>query len=143
LWQGGAQLLGPLFYWQQNQRRVDIERAATDEAAHQYRKVVLNAFREVDDATTTINTLKDEIVASESRVTAAKNGERLSTERYNKGVTSYLEVLESQRQSFDAQLNLAQTRQELLSAYILLYKALGGGWLSEEEEKAAQEEEQN
>ena len=143
LWQGGAQLLGPLFHWQQNKRRVDIERAATEEAAHEYRKVVLNAFREVDDAITSISTLKDEIVASESRVVAAKNGERLSTERYDKGVTSYLEVLESQRQAFDAQLKLSQGRQELLSSYIILYKALGGGWLSEEEEKAAQEEEQD
>ena len=142
LWQGGASLLGPLFYWQQNKRRVDVERAATQEAAYEYQKVVLNAFREVDDAITAINTIKDEIVASERRVTAAKNGERLSTERYDKGVTSYLEVLESQRQSFDAQLKLSESRQQLLSAYILLYKALGGGWLSEEEEKAAQEAEQ-
>jgi len=58
----------------------------------------------------------------------------LSAERYDKGQTSYLEVLESQRQSFDAQLTYTQTQRELLDAYISLYKALGGGWISPEEE---------
>lgn len=136
-WSGGAKLLGPLFYWNQNKRRVEVERAATEEAAYRYRKVVLNAFREVDDAVAGINTLKEEVEARKRHVSAAVNAEMLSTERYNKGVTSYLEVLESQRQAFDAELALAQTKQEFLSAYILLYKALGGGWLNEAEEKAA------
>jgi len=67
---------------------------------------------------------------------AAVNAEFLSGERYDKGQTSYLEVLESQRQSFDAQLQYSETRKELLNAHIALYKALGGGWLSPEEEKA-------
>lgn len=137
VWSGGAKLLGPLFYWNQNKRRVDIERAATEEAAYSYRKVVLNAFREVDNAIAGINTLRQEVAARQRHVTAATNAELLSTERYNKGVTSYLEVLESQRQAFDAELALAQTNQQYLSAHILLYKALGGGWLSEAEEKAA------
>ncbi len=57
----------------------------------------------------------------------------LSQHRYDKGVTSYLEVLDSQRQSFEAQLDYSQTRQELLNTYVQLYKALGGGWISEEE----------
>jgi len=59
----------------------------------------------------------------------------LSAERYDKGQTSYLEVLESERQAFDAQLAFTQTRRELLDAYIALYKALGGGWLSVDEEQ--------
>jgi len=69
---------------------------------------------------------------------AAQNAEMLSQERYDKGVTSYLEVLESQRQSFDAQLSYSTTRRDLLSSYINLYKALGGGWLSEEEMQQAE-----
>ena len=72
---------------------------------------------------------------------AATNAEMLSQERYDKGVTSYLEVLESQRQSFDAQLSYSTVRRDLLISYIELYKALGGGWLSPEEEQAAAEAE--
>jgi multidrug efflux system outer membrane protein len=64
------------------------------------------------------------------------NAEYLSSERYDKGQTSYLEYLEAQRQSFDAQLSFTETRRKLLNAHISLYKALGGGWLSPEEEQA-------
>lgn len=77
---------------------------------------------------------------------AAVNAEYLSGERYDKGQTSYLEVLESQRQSFDAQLQYTQTQRELLDAHISLYKSLGGGWLSPKEEEAflaAQQEDTN
>ena len=55
------------------------------------------------------------------------------------GVTSYLEFLEQQRQAFDAELLLEGLRANLLSSYVRLYKALGGGWLTEEEEAQAKE----
>ena len=63
----------------------------------------------------------------------------LSRERYNMGVTSYLEFLEQQRQAFDAELLLEELRANLLSSYVRLYKALGGGWLTAEEEALAKE----
>ena len=44
------------------------------------------------------------------------------------GVTSYLEVLDSQRTSFNVGLELSQVEQTYLNAYVKLYKALGGGW---------------
>ena len=58
---------------------------------------------------------------------------KLSGHRYDRGVANYIEYLESQRQAFDSQLELVRTKQQLLSSYILLYKALGGGWISEED----------
>jgi multidrug efflux system outer membrane protein len=82
--------------------------------------------------------LKKEMKAKEQQATAAINAERLSKLRYDKGVSSYLEVLDNQRSSFDAQLGLSKIKRELLDAYISLYKALGGGWLSAEEEQQAQ-----
>jgi multidrug efflux system outer membrane protein len=68
------------------------------------------------------------------------NAEYLSQQRYDKGVTSYLEVIETQRMSFDAQLAYSQVYQELLSAYLELYRALGGGWISSGEKATAGEE---
>ena len=138
-WSAGASLLGPLFEFGKNKRRVEIERAKTAEALHQYENVTLQAFKEVEDALVSIHTLRQELIAQEQRSVAAMNAERLSYERYNKGETSYLEVLESQRQSFEAQLARSQTKAALLNAYVALYKALGGGWLSPEEEKAFQQ----
>jgi multidrug efflux system outer membrane protein len=59
--------------------------------------------------------------------------EKLYRMRYNGGVTSYLEVLESERTLFSAELELSEVRQSTFNSYIRLYKALGGGWISKEE----------
>ena len=135
----GGSIMGPLFEFGRNKRRVEIERALTEQALYEYEFAVITAFQEVEDALVEISTLKEEMVARRDHVTAAENAQFLSGERYDKGVTSYLEIIESQRQAFEAQLNLSQTTQQLFNAYVKLYKALGGGWLSEEEMIAAQQ----
>ncbi len=141
-WNAGASLLGPLFEFGKNKRRVDLERAKAKEALLLYDNTILQSFREVEDALISIKTLKEEIIAKKEQATAAMNAEYLSKLRYDKGAASYLEVLDNQRSSFEAQLGLSQTKRELLNTYIALYKALGGGWLSEEEEQAAQKQEE-
>jgi multidrug efflux system outer membrane protein len=135
-WSASGMFLGPLFNFGKNKRRVEIEIAKTEAALRSYENVALQAFKEVEDALITIQTLRLEQIAQKERVDAAMNAEYLSSERYDKGQTSYLEFLEAQRQSFDAQLSYAETRRNLLNAHIALYKALGGGWLSPEEEQA-------
>jgi len=142
-WSVGGNLLGPIFQFGKNKRRVEIERYNTEIALLNYESTVLQAFKEVEDALITISTLKEELVAQTERYNAAMNAERLSMQRYDRGVTSYLEVVESQRYSFEAQLNYSQTNRELLVSYIQLYKALGGGWISEQEEQAAQNQAAN
>jgi multidrug efflux system outer membrane protein len=135
-WSASGVIFGPLFQFGKNKKRVEIERANTEAALRIYENVALQAFKEVEDALISITTLREELMAQQRRNDAAINAERLSAERYDKGATSYLEVLDSQRQSFDAQLSYSQTRRDLLGAHVGLYKALGGGWLSPEEEQA-------
>jgi multidrug efflux system outer membrane protein len=139
-WAVAGSLTGPIFQFGKNKRRVDVERANTEAALLQYENVTLQAFKEVEDALMAIKTYNEELKAAKIRNDAAINAEMLSGQRYDKGQTSYLEVLESQRQSFDAQLAYAQTQSALLESYIALYKALGGGWLSPEEEQQAKDE---
>ena len=138
-WSASASLLGPLFEFGKNKKRAEMARFETEALLHNYESSVLQAFKEVEDALISIETLKEELIAQEMRYKAATNAEMLSDNRYMLGETSYLEVLESQRQSFNAQLDFTQTRLNLLNSYIALYKALGGGWLSPEEEQAAAE----
>jgi multidrug efflux system outer membrane protein len=134
-------LLGPVFHWGQNRRRVEVERIKTEQAVLQYEQTVLDALRDVEDALVAIETLRAEEVARQAHVEAAVHAEFLSKERYDKGVTSYLESLESQRQAFESQLGLASVQRALLSSYVRLYKALGGGWATEQDKKAAEEQE--
>jgi len=138
-WSASASLLGPIFQFGKNKKRAEMARFETEALLHSYESSVLQAFKEVEDALISIETLKEELIAQEMRYKAATNAEMLSDNRYMLGETSYLEVLDSQRQSFNAQLDYTQTRLNLLNSYIALYKALGGGWISPEEEQAAAE----
>jgi len=144
-WSAGASLLGPLFEWGKNVRRVDMEREKAKQALLTYENTVLNALMEVDNSLIKLSTLREELIANNTVVTAASSASYLSRQRYYQGVTSYLEVIENQRVEFDAKLSYAENYQQLLNAYVSLYKSLGGGWISQEEiDKYAQQiEEEN
>lgn len=129
-WNIAAGLAGPIFNFGQDKARVEIEEARTEQALYSYQNVVLNAFREVSDALVDIQTYREQIVALKSQVKAAQNANRLSKLRYDQGFSSYLEVLDSERAQFAAELDLSQATQEYYNAYVRLYKALGGGWIS-------------
>ena len=134
-WSVSGGLFGPIFEFYKNIRRVEIEEAKTQEALYFYENTVLTAFREVDDALVEIDTFKTQKMAVERKVKAAKNAYRLAKLRYDKGVSSYLEVLETERALFSAELELSELKQQYLNGYVKLYKALGGGWLGEDEKK--------
>ena len=106
-----------------------------------YEDTVLLAFREVEDALVEVQTYRKQLAAVENKQAAASNAAVLSRERYDQGVTSYLEVLDTERTLFNVELELSQLRQEFRSAYVKLYKALGGGWISEVEREQAQDPE--
>jgi outer membrane protein, multidrug efflux system len=140
VWSVGAGIFGPIFEFNKNKRRVQIERERMIQDSLYYASTVIQAFREVEDALIEISTLEKESQARIKQMTAAHNAAKLSKERYDGGVTSYLEVLDSERTQFDSELAASQTYQEYLNAYVSLYRALGGGWISEEQMKQAQQD---
>lgn len=133
IWNIGANFFAPLFNAGQNKRRVEIEVARTEQLLNQYELTVLQAFREVEDALVAIRTLRDESTAREMQVRAARSAAFLSRARYFGGVTSYLEVLDTERSLFRTELAASAVRRAQLVAVVDLYKALGGGWLPEPE----------
>lgn len=132
-WSISGSLLGPIFNFGKNTSRVEIQESRTEQALYQYENIVLNAFREVEDALIEVQSIKEQLEATKRQYVAASNAQKLSRMRYDGGVTSYLEVLESERTLFSVELQLSETRQLYLNSYIKLYKALGGGWISKEE----------
>jgi multidrug efflux system outer membrane protein len=127
-WSLGAGLFAPVFNAGRNKRRVEVEVARTEQALLNYEETVLQVLREVEDSLVAVHTFEDEILARENQLKAAQSAAMLSRARYDGGVTSYLEVLESERSQFRAELLASSTRREQLVSYITLYKALGGGW---------------
>ncbi len=128
VWSAGGRLLGPLVDFSKNKRRVEIEEEKTKQVLYQYENIVLTAFREVEDALIEITTYQDELAAITRQQKASKNANGLSKKRYDKGVSSYLEVLDTERTLFSTDLQLSQLQQQYFNAYVNLYKALGGGW---------------
>jgi len=127
-WNIGANLVSPLFEFGKNKRRVEVERARTEQAILGYEATVLDAFREVQDSLVAIRTLRDEYNARLMQRNSAKEANRLSWARYDGGVTSYLEVLQTESSMFQSELEASRTLQEHFSAIVALYAALGGGW---------------
>lgn len=127
-WSIGGNLVGPLFEFGRNQRRVEVERARTEQAVLRYERTVLAAYRDVDDALSALRTGADEYAARRRQVESAREAARLSRARWDGGVTSYLEVLDSERSLFSAELQASTALQQRYAAWVQLYKALGGGW---------------
>ena len=138
-WSVSGSLVGPIYNFGKNARRVDIERERAFQALLNYENTVLEAFREVEDALVGVRTYREQMESSERKLRAARNAARLSAERYDKGVTSYLEVLETERTLFEVELELSSLRQSYLNAYVRLYKSLGGGWGGQAAEAEASE----
>lgn len=130
VWSVGGRILGPIFDFNKNKRRVEIEEQKTKQALYQYENTVLTAFREVEDALIEIATYRNELAAIDRQLKASNNATELSQERYDKGVSSYLEVLDTERTLFSTDLQQSQLQQLYLNSYVNLYKALGGGWIT-------------
>jgi len=98
-----------------------------DIAVVQYEKAIQTAFREVADALALQGTINDQVAGQQSLTDATGENYRLSLARYQGGVASYLNVLDSQRSLYSAQQGLISVRLARLTNLVTLYKVLGGG----------------
>jgi multidrug efflux system outer membrane protein len=124
----GPTLSVPIFNAGRVQAGVDSAEARAQEAAIRYEQTVQVAVREVSDALIGHRKRQAARLEQEKLVQVLRSASGLSNTRYDGGVTSYLEVLDTERQLFDAELELARTKRDELLAVVLLYRALGGGW---------------
>ena len=133
VWSIGGRLLGPIVDFGKINNGWKSKRKKRNRSLYQYENTVLTAFREVEDALVEIATYRNELAAVDRQQKAAKNANNLSKERYDKGVASYLEVLDTERTLFSVELQQSDLQQQYRIAYVNLYRALGGGWVSQSE----------
>ena len=107
--------------------------AVQRQALERYRQTIQGAFREVNDALIGTQKSREELKARGLRVAALKDFARLSQQRFDEGVASYLEVLIAQNELFSAELAHAQNQADSLTQLVNVYKAMGGGWVIEAE----------
>ena len=138
-WNAVGGLFAPIFQGGRLRSEEQAARARLEQSVAAYKKAVEVALAEVADASAAVTKLGDVRAARQMQVTATTAATTLAVARYQGGVSSYLEVLDAQRQLFDAQLALATAVRDELTSAVQLYRALGGGWQQQEPATPAQE----
>ncbi|WP_211091442.1 efflux transporter outer membrane subunit [Pseudothauera rhizosphaerae] len=119
----------PLFDGGRLRANLDLAEARRNGAVAGYEADVQTAFREVAEALAAHHWLGRQVAAQGELVAAERERARLAELRYERGVSSYLDVLDAQRGLFAAEQALVQLRRARMSAMVDLYKTLGGGQL--------------
>ncbi len=138
-WSIGGSLLQPIFNAGQNRRRVEISESQQRQALYAYEKSIQAALREVEDAIVGYRKRGELRISTAARASEERKVLHLAELRYRGGVTGYLEVLDSQRSLFNAELDESLSIRDHLIALIQFYKALGGGWTPEAPQEAGPE----
>ncbi|MEP6692901.1 MAG: efflux transporter outer membrane subunit [Gemmatimonadaceae bacterium] len=118
----------PLFRGGELANRVRAAEAREAQARFGYERATLVARREAEDAFVGVRMSRDQATAQARQVDALKRARDLANRRYENGISSYLEVLDAERNLFSSEIALTQAQRQELVAGIQLYKALGGGW---------------
>lgn len=125
-WSFTPNLVQPLFDAGRTQASVDLAEARKVIAVAEYEKTIQQAFREVADLLVARDQLAEQLKAQEAAEKTQNERLRLVDARYKVGASSYLEVLDAQRDTFAAQQGTVQVRRALLASAAQLYKTLGG-----------------
>lgn len=127
-WSLGTGVLQPIFQGGRLMAQLDAANARQKAAYAQYRKVVANAFREVQDALVANRITRERLITIQTQTKTLRRTVYLANLRYRSGQTNFLEVLDSQRALFSSEIELAKAYQAQLDAVVTLCQALGGGW---------------
>ena len=128
VWQFVPQVSQPIFNGGRIRSNVELATAQEHLLLMQYERTVQTAFRELSDALVRYHKVREIRGTQEQLLTTLQDRSRLSYVRYRGGVDTLLNALDADRDLFDAELRLAQTKRNELLALVQLYKALGGGW---------------
>jgi multidrug efflux system outer membrane protein len=136
-WSVGGGLLQPLLSSQRNLYEVELANAQKRQALLQYQQSIQTAFREVSDALIARQKYAEFRVAQQSQVDAQRKANTIALARYRVGYSSYFDVINADRDLFNAELSLSAAHLNTLLSLVQLYRAVGGGWQTEQAGKSA------
>lgn len=127
-WSIAAGLLGPLFQGGRLRSQYDVAYAQWQQNVAVYEQTVTGAFAETTTVLYAQQKLTSSVKELEGTVADYREMVRLTNLRYDSGLASYFEVLYAMQQLYPAEIALARQRLNLLTNFVNIYKALGGGW---------------
>lgn len=124
----GAGVSAPLIDGGANKANYQAALSRYNEALAKYRQTLLVALREVEDALVDLKGLAKSRASLEGALKSSRDTRQLSQERYDKGLSSYLDVVDADRTVLQTRLAISQLEAQQKITLAALAKALGGGW---------------
>ena len=124
----GVPLSWTLFDGGRIRAQIKVEDAKTEQALLNYKKTVLDACKEVENAIVSFREERKRLKALKRSTSASRRTVLLSTNLYKGGLSDYQNVLDAQRSLFDAENQMFISQGNSIIYMVQLYKALGGGW---------------
>jgi NodT family efflux transporter outer membrane factor (OMF) lipoprotein len=126
-----AGLTQPIFEGGRILGNIDLQTAKQDELVQDYRKAVISAFSDVENALYNVRETALTVQLQGAVVTSSRRAFDVSEQRLREGTIDLVTVLQTEQTLFTAEDALAQAQLARLQAIVSLYQALGGGWLPE------------
>jgi len=124
----GPSLSIPIFQGGRLVSSVKLARAQQASAALDYRQTVLTALQDVENALVSYRADQARVTALDETTGSLQRAFDLASDSYRQGISTFIDVLDAQRQLAQAQEQATQARMQSALDLVALYKALGGGW---------------
>jgi outer membrane protein TolC len=128
IWSIGPGLNSPFLDFGALDAQVKVADFRTQALLVNYREAIVQAVRQVDDANAFVHAQQERLADLARTLAAAHDATRIATERYDRGLTDYLNVLDAERQEYGLEESQVAARQAEGEALVGLFRALGGGW---------------
>ena len=128
LWSFGPSVSLPVLDFGTLDAEVNITDYHTRAMLMQYKQTVLNAVQDVDTASASYAAQQDRLKNLHKALDASQQAVSLASQRFDRGLTDSLNVIDAQRQQFDLEQQYVMAQQVAAEQFIDLYKSLGSGW---------------
>ena len=127
-WSAGGNVLLPILNYGKISADIDTADARKKEQLAQYQKSIIAALSDVERSVTAYTTQQEYSEKLATATSDQQHAEEISRQRYKEGLTSFFEVLDTERTLYTSQTQLAEARAHESENIIAVYKSLGGGW---------------
>ncbi len=127
-WMMGGSVIWPILSYGTLSANLDASNAQQQEAMAVYQKTIIGALSDVERSVTAYNEQEKYRQSLEASTADTRHAAEIARQRYEQGLTSFLEVLDAERTLYTSQNQLAEANAQTSQNLIAVYKSLGGGW---------------
>jgi NodT family efflux transporter outer membrane factor (OMF) lipoprotein len=128
IWSFGPGAIWPLLDFGALDAAVEVADYTAQASLANYRKTILTAVEQVDSSLDAYQAQERRMEKLADAMMAGQRAVDLATERYSRGLTDFLNVVDAERQFYELQEQYAEAQVNQGEQFVQLYKSLGGGW---------------